>query len=78
MKSFMPRPLRPAALLAVLLLTAAASAQAQPVCASDGQPQPVQLMERFINADCNSCWTDPATPQAAANEIALDWVVPGS
>ena len=77
MKSFIPSSLRPAALLAALLLAAAAGAQAQSVCASDGQPQPARLMERFINADCDTCWTDPATPQAAANEIALDWVVPG-
>lgn len=52
--------------------------QAQSFCASDGQPRPVQLMERFINADCDSCWTDPATPKPRAGQIALDWVLPGS
>lgn len=77
MKSFMPRSLRSAAFVGTLLLAIAAGAQAQSVCASDDQPQSVKLMERFINADCDSCWTDPATPQPAANEIALDWVAPG-
>ena len=53
-------------------------ARAQSFCASDGQPKPVQLLERFINADCDSCWADPATPKAAANALAIDWVLPGS
>ncbi len=35
-------------------------------------------MERFINADCSDCWTDPATNRPAANVIALDWVIPGN
>lgn len=60
------------------LLATSAMAQAQSFCASDGQPRPVQLMERFINADCSSCWSDPATPQAGAGQMVLDWVVPGS
>ena len=54
------------------------SAHAQSFCASDSQPQPVQLIERFINADCASCWGDPATPKADAGQLALDWVTPGS
>ena len=54
------------------------SAHAQSFCASDGQPQPVQLLERVINADCASCWGDPATPKADAGQLALDWVTPGS
>lgn len=48
-----------------------------PVCASDGQPRPRALLERFINADCESCWSDAATPRPQAREVALDWVVPG-
>ena len=68
-----------AQLLAAAALAASLSpAQAQSFCASDGQPRPVQLMERFINADCDTCWTDPATPLPAKNAIALDWVAPGS
>ena len=54
------------------------NAQAQSFCASDGEPRPVQLLERFMNADCEHCWSDPATPRPSAGQIALDWVVPGS
>lgn len=54
------------------------AAQAQSYCASDGQRQPVQLIERFINADCDTCWADPSTPVPAKNAVALDWVAPGS
>lgn len=63
--------------LLVLLAPAARAQQTQPFCASDGQPRPVQLMERFINADCASCWTDPAPP-TKPGQMALDWVLPGS
>ncbi|MCZ8255771.1 MAG: hypothetical protein O9327_08920 [Polaromonas sp.] len=56
----------------------AGKAWAQSFCASDGQPRPVQLLERFINADCESCWADPATPKTTANALAIDWVLPGS
>lgn len=62
----------------VALLAGMTCAQAQSYCASDGEPRPVQLMERFINADCDSCWTDPATSRPGAGAVALDWIVPGS
>jgi hypothetical protein len=68
-------------LLAVVMLAPLAlleSAHAQSFCASDGQPQPTQLLERFINADCDSCWKDPATPKTGAGQLAIDWVTPGS
>jgi hypothetical protein len=65
-------------MLAVAALAPAGAAWAQSFCASDGQPKPVQLLERFINADCASCWADPATPKAGANALAIDWVLPGS
>ena len=35
------------------------------------------VLERFVNADCETCWSDPATPKAGARELALDWIVPG-
>lgn len=73
-----PSPRLFAQLIAALALLAPGShAYAQSYCASDGQPRPVQLMERFINADCSSCWQDPATPRAGARQMVLDWVVPG-
>ena len=69
-------------LLAVLTLPvgwgATGKVHAQSFCASDGQRRPTQLLERFINADCDSCWSDPATPKTGAGQLALDWVVPGS
>jgi hypothetical protein len=52
-------------------------AAAQSACTSDGLRQPVVLLERFINADCEACWSDAKTPAAGRNEIALDWVLPG-
>lgn len=74
------KPFFPASLLlaGMAWLVPLPNALAQSYCASDGQPRPAQLTERFINADCDSCWADPATPQAAAGQLALDWVVPGS
>jgi len=66
----------PLALLAALLLPPAALAQSS--CSSDGQPRPVALLERFINADCASCWSDPQAQAAQRGQVALDWIVPGS
>ena len=61
-----------------LLALSAVPGHAQSLCSSDSQPRPAQLLERFINADCETCWTDPATPKPGKGTIALDWVVPGS
>ena len=73
--------------VAIWLLLAACLAPLQPAgaqsfCASDGQPRPTRLMERFINADCDTCWQDPATPKAddangtSGGYVVLDWIVP--
>lgn len=66
-------------MLSALLLAAglAQPALAQSSCASDGQKRPLALVERFINADCATCWTDPVTPPATRGAVALDWVLPG-
>ena len=57
----------------------AAAAQAQPSsCSSDGAAQPTALLERFISADCDTCWRDPQAPEPAAGTLAIDWVVEGS
>ena len=64
-------------LLAVVMLPLR-NAYAQSFCASDGQAQPTQLLERFISADCENCWKDPATPISTSGQLALDWVTPGS
>lgn len=71
----------PALLLSLALCSWAALtplASAQSVCASDGQPKPMRLMERFTSADCATCWRDPATAQAAPGTTVLDWVLPGA
>ena len=57
---------------------AVASAWAQSSCSSDGQRAPVALVERFISADCDTCWADPATLRVKAVELALDWIVPSA
>jgi hypothetical protein len=51
-------------------------ARSQAVCSSDGEAQTQALLERFVNAECASCWTDPATPTATQGALALDWIVP--
>ncbi len=53
-------------------------AHAQSSCSSDGEPTPVALMERFINADCEACWSDPATRKVQAGQVAIDWIVPSA
>ncbi len=53
-------------------------AHAQSSCSSDGQPRPTALLERFINADCEACWSERQTPAAARGDLAIDWIVPGS
>jgi hypothetical protein len=65
----------PARLLTALLCVAAPAAHA--LCTSDGARQPAGVLERFVNADCASCWTDPATPRPARDMLALDWIIPG-
>lgn len=56
-------------LMPVLALLAAA-ASAAPHC-----PPPSQVVERFVPADCETCWseTGPALP---ASTWALDWIAP--
>ena len=74
--SFLPAsPLRHLAAGALLALPLMASAQSY--CASDGQPAPTRLTERFISADCAACWAE-AEPRPARGSVALDWIVPGS
>jgi hypothetical protein len=66
-------------IVAVLAWMVAADAHAAS-CASDGVPRPTALLERFIPAECDTCWTDARTPVPAATErsrtAVLDWIVP--
>ncbi len=59
-------------------ITVAVGAHAQSSCSSDGVRPPAALLERFISADCATCWADEATPKAARSALAIDWVLPGS
>lgn len=59
-----------------LCLAPLQKATAQSICASDGRPEPVLLVERFINADCETCWQDRATPEPGNAHAVLDWIVP--
>ncbi len=59
------------------LLLGTSLAHSQSVCSSDSQAQPQALFERFINADCATCWADTATPTAPPGALVLDWIVPG-
>jgi hypothetical protein len=61
---------------AVAVAFIALPARSQSVCSSDGQAQPQTLLERFVNAECDTCWSDPNTPKVAPGELALDWIVP--
>lgn len=63
--------------IGAVLLALGAAAAAQSACSSDGQSPPAGVLERFINADCDGCWTDLATAEPGRGELALDWIVPG-
>ena len=53
-------------------------AQAQSFCASEGQPSPTALVERFMNADCEACWGRLPAEIAHPQALTLDWIVPSS
>lgn len=64
--------------VAAVLLAVACAAPGQPACSSDGTPAPAALLERFVNADCEGCWTDVKVREPKPGEVVLDWIVPGS
>ena len=64
------------AIFAAAMSTSAAWAQAS--CSSDGQRAPTALVERFVSADCDTCWRDAKTVRPKAGELALDWIVPSA
>ena len=65
--------------LLLALSLCATGAHAQATCSSDGLPQPAAVFERFLSADCEACWSDPATPapSAASGALVLEWIGPG-
>lgn len=62
----------------IALQAGMSAAWAQSSCSSDGQPAPTALVERFISADCDTCWRDPAALNTKPREVALDWIVPSA
>ncbi len=61
---------------AVALQIAIPAAWAQSSCSSDGQRKPTALIERFISAECETCWAGTQTVKPKPLEVALDWIVP--
>jgi hypothetical protein len=60
----------------VVSTAATTTARAQSSCSSDGQAAPTGLLERFISADCETCWADSRTVRAQPGELTVDWIVP--
>ena len=60
----------------VVSTAATTTAWAQSSCSSDGQTAPTGLLERFISADCETCWADSKTVRAQPGELTVDWIVP--
>jgi hypothetical protein len=58
-----------------LCSAAAATVHAAPSCKS---PEPLRLIERFMSADCESCWAADGLKSKAGRTMVLDWIVPGS
>ena len=70
-------------LLFTCFLAVPVTAGAQSVCSSDGQAKPLQLVERFIDADCLTCWNSSTQTEARASperpsDLTLDWIVPSA
>ncbi|BDT66329.1 hypothetical protein os1_04880 [Comamonadaceae bacterium OS-1] len=75
----MKRPLAlGAAALLLALLQANQAALAQASCSSEGQAVPTALLERFISADCEACWSDTHAALPRPGAVALDWILPSA
>ena len=63
---------------AAMLAVAPCGLYAQSACSSDGHALPALLYERFINADCERCWTRTGTHAPGYTALVVDWIVPGA
>ncbi|MCJ0764144.1 hypothetical protein [Variovorax terrae] len=70
--------MKPSLFLLGLAVCLPPPALAQSFCASDGQRAPVALVERFISADCEACWSDARSARPGPRELAIDWIVPSA
>mgnify|MGYP003482941296 CR=1 FL=1 len=59
-------------------LAAAGHTMAIAVTAGDCPARPRQLLERFISADCERCWSQAGANAAPRDAWVLDWIVPGA
>lgn len=61
------------AVASLVLALAAHAAAAPPDC--DAAP-PKRLVERFVPADCETCWQTASARDRSAGTMVLDWIVP--
>lgn len=65
-------------LLMILMIATVPGAWAQASCASNGQGIPTSLTERFISADCDTCWSTPTDMPETEGALTIDWIVPSA
>jgi hypothetical protein len=58
-----------------LSASVACSALAKPVCKV---PAPLRLVERFMSADCETCWAAQGAKGESKRNVVLDWIVPAA
>lgn len=46
------------------------------ICSSDGSTAPMDLLERFIPADCVDCWRQAEDSDPHTGTAVIDWIVP--
>jgi hypothetical protein len=63
--------------LAAAAATHAAHAQDKPDAAPCARPH-AAVLERFISAECSTCWSDAAALPAPPDQWLLDWIVPSA
>lgn len=59
-------------------LCGAHCAWSQSSCSSDGQTPPATLVEHFISADCETCWSSPPAGKPGSRALSIDWIAPGT
>ena len=57
------------------LCASSVTAHAAPLCKP---PAPLRLVERFMSADCESCWAAAGSSAEVGRTMVLDWIAPTS
>jgi hypothetical protein len=68
-----PSFLRRGLAVGACVLVATVAAAAPPACRPAA---PTRLVERFVPADCERCWSEAAPFTRAAGALVLDWITP--